>query len=43
MKTANHSSSDSERSDMSDISESEFGVIFVSSFFTATAIIRSHL
>ena len=27
MKTSNHSSSDSERFDMSDISESEFGLI----------------
>ena len=39
MKTSNHSSSDSERSDMSDISESEFGLIFISSFSTATSII----
>ena len=43
MKTSNHSSSDSERSDMSDISESEFGLIFISSFSTATSIIRSLL
>ena len=42
-KTSNHSSSDSERSDMSDISESEFGLIFISSFSTETSIIRSLL